>query len=508
MKIQFKQYIKVGVVALILTSFGGLSSCNKSLENNLINDTYADTYWQNEKDVNGAVLGTYGLFRKAMTTNQCFFIWGDTPIGTLTTNESTNHSGVYTSGLFTLPYRETGAHNWTNWYRVVDLSNLIIKRLSEIDDSKFSAGSKKYFLGEAYFMRALAYFYMTRVWGDLPLQTTPTETADQAVLKGRTPTDDILKLILEDAQKASSLLTWEGVDGYGRRRANKGAALALLAHTTAWQNDYQKTLLYTDSIISKKDLFSLQPKGSIRNVFKDASAKENIFVFTSKDAENESAQYDINVNNNSAAVGFITVSNEIFVNMPFSTPTYFVTNAKLNEVYGEDSDEDSRKTEFFRNINNTLNSSLMKYSDIVYKNAATNSDPRVESNYVIFRLADMVLLNAEALNAVNRDGDALTAVNSIRTRAGAKTRITSTGPNLKRDILKERQRELIGEGQAYFDIVRNAWKSGNNNLFVQLTAWSMNADRFAQKGYLFPIHNSILNTNRLITQNPYWMGRY
>ncbi|MOA67158.1 hypothetical protein D3C78_1942020 [compost metagenome] len=56
--------------------------------------------------------------------------------------------------------------------------------------------------------------------------------------------------------------------------------------------------------------------------------------------------------------------------------------------------------------------------------------------------------------------------------------------------------------------MRNTWKSGNNNLFVQLTSWSMDAGRLAQKGYLFPIHNTILNTNRLITQNPYWMGRY
>lgn len=508
MKIQFKQYIKIVVAALILIGLFGTSSCNKDLENKLINDTYSDTYWQNEKDINGAVLGTYGLFRKAMTTNQCFFIWGDAPIGILTTLEGTNHSGVYTSGNFALPYRETGVHNWTNWYRVVDLTNLIIKRVPELDDNKFSSGNKNYLLGEAYFMRALAYFYMSRVWGDLPLQTTPTETANQAILKGRTPTDEILKLIVEDAQKASSLLTWEGVEGNGRRRANKAAALALLAHTTAWQNDYAKTILYTDSIISKKEIFSLQPKGSIRNVFKDANAKENIFVFTTKDSENESSQYDGNVNIFSAAVGFITVSNQIYVNMPFNVPNYFITNSKLDEIYGDNSVEDSRKLEFFRNMTNTENNSLMKYSDIVYKNAATNSDPRLESNYVIFRLADMILLKAEALNALNRDGDALTAVNSIRTRAGAKTMLNSGGANLKRDILKERQRELIGEGHAYFDIVRNTWKSGNNNLFVQLTSWSMDAGRLAQKGYLFPIHNSILNTNRLISQNPYWMGRY
>jgi poly(3-hydroxyalkanoate) synthetase len=51
-------------------------------------------------------------------------------------------------------------------------------------------------------------------------------------------------------------------------------------------------------------------------------------------------------------------------------------------------------------------------------------------------------------------------------------------------------------------------KQKNNNLYIQLASWSMDANRMAQKGYLFPIHNDILNSNRLISQNPYWMGKY
>lgn len=499
-------YKKIGVVATLFSTMI-LGSCNKQLENNLINDTYADTFWKNEKDFTGATLGMYSLFRKAMVTNQAFFAWGDTPVGILTTSEGTLHSDIYTSGSFKLPYREGGGLNWTNWYRVINEANLIIKRIPDISEDKFSTGTKNYLLGEAYFMRALSYFYMTRVWGDLPLQTEPTETADQAVLIGRTSTDEILKFIVSDAQKASSLLTWEGVDGLGRRRANKAAALALLTHATAWQNDYAKTVTYADSIISRPDLFALQTKGNVRNVFKEASAKENIFVFTNKDAENESASYQ-GMGVFSGAVGFITVSSNIYVNMPSLVPVYYVTNTKLEEMYGKEEDGDTRRTDFFRSITNSQSNSLMKYSDIVYKNAATNSDPRVESNLVIFRLADMILLKAEALNALGKDGEALTAVNSIRSRAGAKTMISSGGANLKRDILKERQRELIGEGHCYFDIVRNAWKTKNNNLFVQLASWSMDATRMEQKGYLFPIENSILNSNRLISQNPYWMGKY
>lgn len=509
MKILKINYKKIGLGTALMSTLL-LGSCNKQLENNLINDTYSDTFWENERDFTGAVVGTYSLFRKAMVTNQAFFAWGDTPIGILTTNEGTLHSDIYTKGGFEMYYREDGGLNWTNWYRVVDAANLIIKKLPQATDTKFSPGAKQYLLGEAYFMRALSYFYMTRVWGDLPLQTEPTETADQAVLKGRTSTEEILKLVVEDAQKASGLLTWEGVNAMGRRRANKAAALALLTHATAWQNDYAKTVTYADSIINRSDLFALQATGNIRNVFKDATAKENIFVFTNKDAENESALYDTRfVGAFTCAVGFITVGNGldgIYKNMPFAVPYYFATKNKLDEFYGSNN-SDARRNDFFRNIEDTDVNCLMKYSDIVNKNAATNSDPRVESNLVIFRLADMMLLKAEALNALGRDKEAQETANIVRSRSGANPLITSVGPLLKIDILRERQRELIGEGHAYFDIVRNAWKTKNNSLFMQLTTWSMDPTRLEQKGYLFPLHNDILNSNRLISQNPYWMGK-
>ena len=97
-------------------------------------------------------------------------------------------------------------------------------------------------------------------------------------------------------------------------------------------------------------------------------------------------------------------------------------------------------------------------------------------------------------------------MNKVRQRAGANP--VSSTINLKRTILQERQRELVGEGHSYFDIVRNIRITGNFALVSMLTPWSMDRTRFEQKGYLFPIHNSNINTNRLITQNPYWMGRY
>ena len=84
------------------------------------------------------------------------------------------------------------------------------------------------------------------------------------------------------------------------------------------------------------------------------------------------------------------------------------------------------------------------------------------------------------------------------------------------EILMERQRELIGEGHAWFDVVRNIWKRKNLADFMFSTkdviSWNIGGtssqDRFALKGYRFPIQNSILNSNKNINQIPYWMGKY
>ncbi|MVZ66365.1 RagB/SusD family nutrient uptake outer membrane protein [Sphingobacterium sp. DK4209] len=511
-----------GICMLASTSM--FVSCEKQLDNVLKNDTYSNAYWKTQGDVESALNGGYGLFRKAINTNQAFFIWGDAPIGKFVTNGNTNESEVYNSGNFVTPYRETGVHNWTNWYRIIDVANLVISKTPGIPDASFGEGKKKNLIGQAYFMRALAYFYMTRVWGGVPLQLTPTETADDAEMKGVTPSDEILKLVVSDAQKASSMMDWNSVDDSERRRGNKGAALALLAHATAFQNDYAKSLTYADSVINNTSNFALQAGGNVRELFKTATAKENIFVVTQKDSETESTGNTGNSSTNN--VGFLLTSNLTFPGFPYQVPGYYVDLSRLNRLYTDPND--LRRKDFFTKFDDgpvladnsliTERFALTKYTNFVFKNASNQGNLRVESNIVIFRLADLILLKSEALFQLNRMGEARTAVNLIRSRAGIPA-ISAALDNrdLYTEILLERQRELIGEGHSYFDLVRNIWKKKSLNDFQfnssSLISWSLSlgaagSDRLALKGYYFPIHNSNLNSNRLITQIPYWMGKY
>lgn len=118
-----------------------------------------------------------------------------------------------------------------------------------------------------------------------------------------------------------------------------------------------------------------------------------------------------------------------------------------------------------------------------------------ESNIPVFRYTGVRLLLAEAYVKNNDAGKAIPIVNQIRTRAGL---APYAGTELLNEILQQRISELIGEGQIFFDFVRN-------NYFPFASA--MTPERYQQKGYYWSVSSNILTTNKLIAQTSYWNGK-
>jgi len=459
-------------------------SCKKALDNELDNATYDDKFWKNEADAQGAIGGAYALLRTSLYTDNAFFIWGDLPYGEFKTDD-TNMQGPYVNGgLNAVYYREGGAHTWTNWYKVINVCNLVIDKVPSIADASFAGGAKgkNYIIGEAYFLRGLCYFYMARVWGEVPLQNEAIYTAEQIKLLAQSPEEKITDQVISDATKASALMTFEGTAQYQRARANKGAALGLLAHVSAWRHDYAKTLVYTDSIINKADTYGLETAENIRMPFKNTNSKENIFVVPSSNSKKEAYFY--------GGIGFQTLM-EPYITNDFSKPLYYINPDFLFNIYPNAAD--ARLDKFYGTNSGVDVALLIKYSDVGYK---TPNEPYIESNLIIYRLADMYLLKAEALNALSRDPESQTALNVVRTRANTGAS-SAVGNLLKIDIMNERVRELAGEGQNFFDGVR----------MNRSPIWMTDA-RKALKGWRWPIANSILQNNNLINQTEFWKGKY
>lgn len=126
----------------------------------------------------------------------------------------------------------------------------------------------------------------------------------------------------------------------------------------------------------------------------------------------------------------------------------------------------------------------------------------VEGNRVIWRLADLKLLRAEC-RARLKMPTAVEDLNDVRARAGLDKYTGSTESEaLREEIFNERDRELFGEGQRYFDIVRNGYLDRLSTAYQTLTPEDI------KNGALYlPVNEKAFKNNELMTQNTYWLWR-
>jgi hypothetical protein len=161
---------------------------------------------------------------------------------------------------------------------------------------------------------------------------------------------------------------------------------------------------------------------------------------------------------------------------------------------------DVRKTLFFYLYGNAQ-SYCQKYSHYVQDPASTSTSAVfMEDNILIFRLADMYLLRAEALAKQNKGALAVVDLNLIRSKAGVPAYTGATDrASMMKAIFNERAIEFMGEAQSAYDRIRMDY-------FYEGVAW-MNLDRINRKGYFWPIAASIISTNPSIIQNEFWRGK-
>ena len=191
--------IKYILAALLLVS--GFSSCESFLDEQPVSELPADQMWTSSREAKAGVSQIYGFFRSAMREN--YFYWGEFRSDDFAPGASTaaTQQRVIDNQLTT----DLNCTKWTALYQVINQANLCIKYLPGVDMP--SVSDRNDLLGQAYGMRALAYLYAVRVWGDVPLFTEPNEEYSQEIYRERTDMNYILReVVLEDAKKAESLI--------------------------------------------------------------------------------------------------------------------------------------------------------------------------------------------------------------------------------------------------------------------------------------------------------------
>lgn len=477
------------IYSLILITLVFLSSCKKALEIDPTTSYSSSNFWTETPQATAALYGAYTLLQGAMAPE--FVLYGEGRADNVVINPlalSSQTLNLLTNNLnSSLPIT-----SWNGFYQVVNQSNLILKNTLEMKAKGLYLGKDAEYAsvrGQAYAMRAFCYFYMTRIWGKLPLVTQPLLDANQNVTITRSDTTAVYTQIQSDLDSASVMPIPASYSTSSATRAQftLGAVNALYTDFYMWRHQYRNALAASQKIMSNStySLTSLYSASSTVDYNVNPALIDNTAyaqMFTKGFATESIFEVDYNFAERATRSFLITVYGDI------GFQPFFKASGYLSSKF--------TSTDLRSKINFDTNSGIVKY----FEKSGFVRGTQDDKNIIVYRLADILLLRAEALNKVGDVPGAMTLVNQIRTRAGAVAYTEASYTGLSTDqiedlILDERARELCYEGKRWFDLVRTGKAI---KVLKPINGLSQT------ENYLWPISLAEIRLNPLLDQNSYY----
>jgi hypothetical protein len=404
---------------------------------------------------------------------------------------------------------------WNGIYRVIAQANLVLEKVPGI--TPMDEAQKKRILGEASFLRAWAYFYAVRLWGDVPLITKPQTLESEDFFPKRATAESVYALIVEDliaAEKAD--LPWMDKGGRVSLAAVK-SELALVYLTMAGQplnkgashyklaaDKANEVITYAKANPASIDLF---PTYADVHSEKLKNEKEHIFML----------QYNSLVAGNPMDNMYPNFKPVTF-NGASGTGSTVPTRQFYNSYEAGDERAKDREGYFYTSYYTNGNGALFQLgAPYIFKhfNTIANGSSGIAGtrnnnlNVPVIRYAEILLVYAEAQNELGAPTqDAYDAFKRIRDRAKLVTPAFGTynQTTFREAVWRERWHELCYEQITWFDMVRlrkvyNETTQGFDN-FVGHVNLSSNQP-LQSKHLLFPIPRPELQNNpNLAPQNP------
>ena len=510
---------KIIAVALTITLFSG---CQKYLDLDPLSKANGEKIWGTALGSRQLLAGNYSLLRRTLLTERPFYLYSDLPSGAVLVGNSWTREGLHTKGNFYGAYLESYS-DWSPWFKIVTTSNTLLNHIDDVPAEDFNKDEttglkeKMKIKGEAHFLYAYTYFWLTRIHGDVPLIKESIESVDQALSAGATigsaqsPQKDVLEYCLKHINAAIVNLDYDApTSDTWAVRADKAAALSLKADICLWlANHHKGEGRYTELVeMADESLASVIAQGgrtlvdynnpeAVNNMFEGQSS-EGIFELNVSIEQNET--YWMNYADGIHAVTWWTenYTHSSANRKPESNlivPDAILAPALYPEL-------DIRREIFIANFGNTNKDTktppmLRKYSTGIQEDPNNKGAFFANSNVMLMRLSGIILLRAEALCKLGRSGNARTLLNEIRNRSGIGNFMGSDG-ELLGGIFDERARELVGEGHSAFDRIRCEYWIG--------CEW-YTAERIAKKGQYWPVNPALFSANRDLVQVPWWSGK-
>jgi starch-binding outer membrane protein, SusD/RagB family len=418
---------------------------------------------------------------------------------------------------------------WREFYLVVNRANQVLANVPQYSESVLSSEEKKRILGQAYFLRGLAYYNLATSFKVVPVITAPIVNKDD--YSSATATEDVLwNQIFSDLAAAEDNLpkTYDGVSGLDagqKGRATKGAAAGLLGKSYLYRKEYAKAALQFEKFLGSGPLngvYSLMP--DYRDNFRDVNENnaESLFEvqFTAGGGTDMNWCCDPVASWKQVQTISITYAQE---GAGFSDylPTRWIYNEyKLEPTVNGKSDPRLLTTiasyEPADNSTMAYGRPWFNPQTAIYPRKYTNDGvgngkpdeftPFGESgiNYRVLRYADILLMYAETLNELNRTAEAYPFIQQVRTRANlpnlATVRPGMSQAQMRDQLAHERALEFAIEGQRINDLIRWGWFSDPTKLAL-LKTHDVDFNTYQPGNEYLPIPQQELDANKNLLPN-------
>ncbi|MEM1321510.1 MAG: RagB/SusD family nutrient uptake outer membrane protein [Bacteroidota bacterium] len=450
-----------------------LSACSDELDLVPITEKAANSFYSSEAELESAVTGVY-----AQLQNGGLYGLDLIGVGEISGEDAFEEIAANDGGRFgQLDDFSTNAGNdlvgdiWRESYEGIQRTNVVLNRIGEItyEDATLKATR----IAEIKFVRALLYFNLVRLYGDVPLVLEETQNPSDFFGQGRTAAAQVYTQIETDLNEAIQDLPNSKAIG----RPAKGAAQALLADVQMTQGNYSDALENLSAIVNSGE-YELVP--TTADLFGVANENNSEILFEIQFASGLAG----NTEGSPTATQFRpsgTTANAKGHNLP---STDFVNSFE---------DGDTRKDDY---IGLDADANPFHFS-LKYEVSPTGVNDS-GSDYYVIRYADVLLKYAEALNETNNTTDAVSYLNQVRNRAGLGNSTANTKESISTAIEIERRFEFIGEGHRWFDLKRTGQAVSTMNQWF--TDNGINV-RINEDNLLLPIPQSQIDTDPEITQN-------
>ncbi|GAB3499997.1 RagB/SusD family nutrient uptake outer membrane protein [Spirosoma knui] len=443
------------------------------------------TFYKNQNDFATALTGVYSTFRGMFSSSVLYMT-------ELTTDNTEIQWSSPSTDEMQMDQNAVTATNtyvqsvWNTCLYTISRSNAILNR---IDGVNFDQAAKDQIKGEARFLRAYAYFYLVRLYGNAPIITqtfsSPAQVASaDLALK---PRDEVYKVILADLAEAETLLP--ATLNTDKTRASRMTVKSLLGKVHLTLKNYDQAATKLKEVVDAKS-YSLVPNYQALFTNGNNNLAESIFEIQYVSGRS--------MGNNYSAIFTPAITSMAIFSNNLQGAGRITPTLDLFKAYEAG---DARKTVSV-NDSVTLIGGKKSYSRYGLKfvdfKAIDLSDGSV--TFIPLRYADVVLMYAEVLNEQGKTADALPYINLVRTRAKLPNLASTSQADVRLALEKERQVEFLYEGHRWFDLVRTGRAQTVMNAHYANLKLSFRLDDFE---LVFPIPQNEVDLNpTVVKQNP------